>query len=279
MISVIVPVFNTGRFLTRAVEALIGQDYPADQYELLFVDNGSSDDSAAILQRYPEIRVLHEPVRGSYAARNRGLREARGEIIAFTDSDCFPDPAWLSSIEKGFDTPGALVLMGPRLPANERHSLRLIEAYENQKNEFICASDDPSVYFGYTNNMAVRRAAFDHAGEFVQRARGADSIFVQKVVNATSCDSVCWSPGMAVVHGELDSVAAYYDKVKTYSRSHRAFRHIMPVRTLTVKERMQIFRRTVSGYPAGDSAWLLSLLIGGQFAWWFGAFGENQHEQ
>lgn len=279
MISVIVPVFNTGRYLARVADSLLGQNYPRERFELIFVDNGSSDDSVKIIERYPEIRLLHEPERGSYAARNRGLEEARGDILAFTDSDCFPDPEWLSNIEQGFKDPGTLVLMGPRLPVTERKSLRLIAAYENQKNEFICASSDPSIYFGYTNNMAARRAAFDHAGKFVQRARGADSIFVQKVVNATSCDSVCWSPGMAVVHGELDSVAAYYDKVKTYSRSHRAFRHIMPVRTLKVRERMQIFRRTVSGYPVGDSAWLLSLLIGGQFAWWLGAFGENQFEQ
>ena len=243
------------------------------------MDNGSSDDSVEILGRYPQVRVLHEPVRGSYAARNRGLREARGDIIAFTDSDCFPVPTWLRSIEQGFSTPGSLVLMGPRLPANDGKSVRLIAAYENQKKEFICASDDPSIYFGYTNNMAVRQQTLDQVGEFVQRQRGADSIFVQNVVNVASCDAVSWCPGMAVIHAELNSVAAYFNKVKTYSRSHRAFRHIMPVRSLSVGERMQIFRRAVRGHPLINSAWLMSLLFTGQLVWWLGSLGTGRSDQ
>lgn len=278
MISVIVPVFNTGPYLTRAIDALLGQNLPRDRYELIFVDNGSSDDSLEILHRYPEICVLHEPVQGSYAARNRGLREAQGDIIAFTDSDCFPVPEWLSSIEKGFEMPGSLIMMGPRLPANGRRAIRLIAAYENRKKEFICESEDPSVYCGYTNNMAVRRSTFEATGMFLQRERGSDSIFVQKVVNTSSCGAVSWCPEMAVVHGELDSVPAYINKVRTYGRSHRAFRHIMPVRSLSMKERMQIFRRAVSERTPGDSALLLSLLISGQFAWWLGVLGSNQSD-
>lgn len=279
MISVVVPVFNTGRFLPRTVEALLAQDFPRDGYELIFVDNGSNDDSVEILHRYPGIRVLHEPVQGSYAARNCGLRKARGDIIAFTDSDCFTDPAWLSSIDEGFNVPGSLVLMGPRLPANDNRSLRLIAAYENQKKEYICESDDASLYYGYTNNMAVRRSVFETTGMFVQRERGADSIFVQKVVNAASCAAVTWCSGMAVVHGELNSVAAYFDKVKTYSRSHRAFRHIMPVRSLSMKERMRIFRRAISTHSPLEAAWLLSLLFLGQLAWWLEAWRSGRRDE
>ena len=279
MISVIVPVYNTGRYLARVVQALLDQDYPDEDYELLFVDNGSSDDSVEILERYPQVRVLHEPVRGSYAARNCGLREARGNIIAFTDSDCFPVPAWLRSIEEGFSTPGSLVLMGPRLPPDDRKSLQLIAAYENHKKEFICASDDPSIYYGYTNNMAVRRLTIDQVGEFIQRQRGADSIFVQKVVNANSSDAVSWCPGMGVIHAELNSVTAYFNKVRTYSRSHRAFRHIMPVRSLSVGERMQIFRRAVRGHPLINSAWLMCLLFTGQLVWWLGSLGTGRSDQ
>lgn len=275
MISVIVPVFNTGSYLPRTVEALLGQDLPRDRYELIFVDNGSSDDSLEILRRFPEIRFLHEPIQGSYAARNCGLREAQGDIIAFTDSDCFPVPEWLSSIEKGFETPGSLVLMGPRLPADDSRSLRLLAAYENRKKEYICESEDPSIYYGYTNNMAVRRSVFETTGMFLQRGRGADSIFVQKVVNTSSCEAVSWCPDMVVVHGELDSVPAYFGKVKTYGRSHRAFRHIMPVRSLNMRERVKIFRRAVDKRPPGDWALLLSLLVSGQFAWWFGVLGSN----
>lgn len=273
MISVIVPVFNTGPYLDRLVEALLGQEYPREHFELLFVDNGSSDNSVEFLGRYPEIRVLHESERGSYAARNRGLREARGEIIAFTDSDCFPVPGWLASIDDGFRSSNALALMGPRLPPTEKRSVRLVADYDNRKNEFIFASGDASIYCGHTNNMAVRKTVFDQAGMFVQRARGADTIFIQELVKAHSCDAVRWCGEMAVVHAELISAAAYFGKVKTYSRSHRAFRHIAPVRPLRLRERMKIFQSTVKEHPLLDSAWLLSLLVTGQFAWWLGGLG------
>jgi glycosyltransferase involved in cell wall biosynthesis len=255
------------------VEALIGQDYPADQYELLFVDNGSSDDSVEILNRYPEVNVLHEPVRGSYAARNLGLAEARGEIIAFTDSDCFPLPGWLSRIEEGFHSSNSLILMGPRLPPSEHRSIRLLLDYDNLKNQYIFSSSDPSIYGGHTNNMAVRKTVFDEFGNFVQRDRGADAIFVQEVVKAQSCDSVRWCEDMTVIHAEFASAAAYFSKVRTYGRSYSAFRHITPIRPLTLKERMEVFRNTVSQHPVRDSAWLISLLITGQFAWWLGGLG------
>lgn len=279
MISVIVPVYNTGQYLERVIESLLAQDVPRERYELIFVDNGSTDDSREILRRYPEIRLLEEPVKGSYAARNCGLGEARGDIIAFTDSDCYPAPGWLRNIEEGFRSSTSLVLMGPRTASTNNHSVRLVVAYENHKNRYICESDDPSIYCGYTNNMAVRRSAFDKVGMFIQRARGADTIFIQHLVKATTCNAVSWCPDMTVEHAEMESTFSWIGKVKTYSRSHRAFRHIAPVRPLSTKERIRIFRKTVKRRPVLDSAWLMSLLVTGQLAWWLGGLGvaESDH--
>ena len=72
-ISVIVPVYNSGQYLERVLQALSEQDYPTDQYELIFVDNGSTDDSVAILKQQTNILLLSESERGSYAAC-RGLQ-------------------------------------------------------------------------------------------------------------------------------------------------------------------------------------------------------------
>ena len=82
MISVIVPVYNSGKYLERCVKALLNQDYPKSDYELIFIDNGSTDDSVAIMKGHPELRTLSEKSPGSYAARNRGITQAKGDILA-----------------------------------------------------------------------------------------------------------------------------------------------------------------------------------------------------
>src|SRR3989338_7815520 len=97
-VSVVVPVYNDNVRLKKALEALERQSYPADRYEVLVVDNASEDDVRSIMSAYPRVKYLFEGKRGPASARNRGVREAKGEIIAFTDSDCIPRPDW---IERG----------------------------------------------------------------------------------------------------------------------------------------------------------------------------------
>jgi glycosyltransferase involved in cell wall biosynthesis len=278
LISVIVPVYNSGRYLERVIGALLAQDYPREARELIFVDNGSNDDGREILARYSEIRVLVAPERGSYAARNLGLREARGDTLAFVDSDCYPLTGWLRSIDRGFATSSAQVLLGPRLPAVDTSWLRLIAEYENRKTELVCASKDPLVYFGHTNNMAVRRATMDRFGPFVQRARGADTIFVRRVVDALSCDAVAYCPDMGVRHAELDSVATYYRKMGIYGGSRKAYRHITAVRALNQKERLSAFREATRRRGFLDMLQLFALLVGGSIAWWYGGLGVERSD-
>lgn len=279
MLSVIVPVYNTAPYLERTLAALAKQEYPRDAYEVICVDNGSSDGSIDILRRHLEIRVLEEPERSSYAARNRGIGAARGEILAFTDSDCFPSPHWLRSIERAFDEDRVQVLLGPRVPSVENVFMRLVSNYENDKVELVCASADPQLYFGHTNNMAVRREAMARFGPFVVRERGSDTIFVRAVVDALGCDAVAYAPQMVVQHAELESVVTYYRKIATYARSRSAYRHIATVRPLSQKERLRVFWRTASRGPVAESILLLLVLAGGSIAWWKGGLGVGQSDR
>jgi glycosyltransferase involved in cell wall biosynthesis len=93
---------------------LLVQDFPRRDYELIFVDNEPDDGGRDIPAQHQEIKLLREPERGSHTARNRGIREARGEILAFTDSGCFPQPGWLRSIDSAFRQASTQVLLGPR---------------------------------------------------------------------------------------------------------------------------------------------------------------------
>lgn len=275
MISVIVPVYNTGHYLERVIQALLNQDYPQSEHELIFVDNGSTDDSASILKRYSRIRTFSEPDPGSYAARTRGIKQARGEILAFTDSDCFPVPGWLQSIDRVFSGSHAEVVLGPRVPPTNNNWVRLVSEYENRKAELVYASSDPMVYFGYTNNMAVRRTTMDRFGPFVCRARGSDTIFIRRVVEGLSCEAVTYCPEMIVKHAEMESIRVYYRKVMTYGRSRKAYHHMVKVRPLNQKERLRVFWQTTREMQIVDSIQLFTLLIGGAVAWWIGGLKDS----
>ena len=90
MISVIIPCFNSEQFIGRAIESVLKQTYK--NYEIIVVDNNSSDNTTGIIYDYMnrcpnKIKVLHEYKKGAPAARNKGLYEAKGEWIQFLDSD------------------------------------------------------------------------------------------------------------------------------------------------------------------------------------------------
>ena len=84
LVSVIVPVRDGARFLGEAIASVLAQDHP---HELIVVDDGSTDGSAAIARAFPGVTVLARPPQGVAAARNAGLAEAKGDLIAFLDAD------------------------------------------------------------------------------------------------------------------------------------------------------------------------------------------------
>lgn len=101
LVSLVTPSFNQGRFLRRTIESVLRQDYPHLEY--LVVDGGSSDDSIAILKSYGErFSWTSEPDRGQTDAINKGLGRARGEILAYLNSDDVLLPGAVRSIVRQF---------------------------------------------------------------------------------------------------------------------------------------------------------------------------------
>ncbi len=181
--SVVVPFHDSAGFIDACVSALLSQRFPRDAYEIIMVDNNSTDGSAAIVRRYPGVRLLAETTPGSYAARNRGVREARGTIVAFTDSDCAPGPAWLETIWAAMANPGLALVQGRCSLGSESPPLRVLADYEAKKAAYVFTGDRKDIYYGYTNNMAVRRDAFDKVGPFQEWMRGADVMLVHRVLD------------------------------------------------------------------------------------------------
>src|SRR5664280_3075793 len=84
-VSVIIPAYNAEAFLARALRSVVAQTF--DDYEIVLVDDGSTDGTAEIARSFKQARYFHQPNRRQPATRNRGLKEAKGELIAFLDAD------------------------------------------------------------------------------------------------------------------------------------------------------------------------------------------------
>ena len=105
-VSVVIVTFNRSSRIDPCLESLDCQTYPKDNFEVIVVDDGSTDDTAHSARNHEGVRVIrHEVNRGNPSARNTGLKAARGEIIAYIDDDTVADPQWLEYLVQPFETP------------------------------------------------------------------------------------------------------------------------------------------------------------------------------
>ncbi|HET7572554.1 MAG TPA: glycosyltransferase [Gaiellaceae bacterium] len=158
LVSVVSPVRNAAAHLGGLLEALAAQTLAADSFEVVVVDDGSTDETPALLAGWaaadPERRrVLRGAGRGPAAARNLGLREARAPLVAFTDADTLPDPAWLEALlaaaEDADAVEGRVLAWPPDAPRANAHTV------ENERGGLYV-----------TANMAYRRELLERLGGF-----------------------------------------------------------------------------------------------------------------
>ena len=119
-VSVIVPVYNVERYLNQCVESLLRQTLP--DFELLLVNDASTDGSLALCRRYesdPRVRVIDKPHGGLGDTRNRGVREARGEYLAFVDSDDWVEQRMLEDLTAAADREEADLVLFDYVRENE----------------------------------------------------------------------------------------------------------------------------------------------------------------
>lgn len=181
-VSVIVPVYNDPDGIRNCLEALRSQTYPDDQFEVLVVDNGSTDDTREVIGVFDVELLIEDEIQGSYAARNRGIRNAQGEVLAFTDADCTPDPEW---IEAGVEVLEGKVadLVGGQVRfelSAERTAAERFDASVNMRN-------DMSVKDGVakTANLFVRRQVVEEIGVFPESLiSGGDVYWTRSTTDA-----------------------------------------------------------------------------------------------
>jgi glycosyltransferase involved in cell wall biosynthesis len=162
-VSVIVPARDAEKTIAECIESLVCTDYPLTHREIIVVDNDSADGTAEIIQRYP-VRYVWEGRRGPSHARNRGIEESSGEILAFTDADCVVATGWLRELVGSFSdedieaAAGEIYAYPPTTPVEQY----IAWIWRHQQQESL-ASPRP---FVVTSNVAFRRNVFDRIGLF-----------------------------------------------------------------------------------------------------------------
>jgi glycosyltransferase involved in cell wall biosynthesis len=161
--SIVVPAYNAEKTIGECLGALIRQSLDAATYEVIVVDDGSRDNTAKIVQTFP-VRYLHQPNRGPAAARNNGSREARGEIILFTDSDCVPAKDWVEKMTASFIDADVVAVKG--VYRTNQRSLTARFAQVEFEERFELLKRAPSIDMVDTYSAAYRADVFRQAGGF-----------------------------------------------------------------------------------------------------------------
>ena len=205
-VSVIVPVRDGAEALRGCLAALAAQTYPPGCVEVIVVDDGSSEDLAPALPDDPRFRLLAQAPAGSYAARNTALAVAGGEICAFTDGDCRPEPTWLARAVEALGTPTEVDMVGGAVRLYFRDADGGLDGVPGSGTELYEARHafPQERYvtlerFAVTANMVVRRSSLDRAGPFDARllSRG-DAEFGQRL--ARGGGSQRYAPAAVVRH-------------------------------------------------------------------------------
>jgi mycofactocin system glycosyltransferase len=169
-VSVIVPVRNRPAEITACLSSLTRLDYPAEKLEIIVVDDASEDATPEAVGRFSEVRMLRmERHRQAAFCRNRGAEVARGEILAFIDSDCLADPTWLKELAPAFRDSSLGALGGWVDAALEKNGLDRYEKVKSALNigSWFKRSEQAERFFYVpTCNFLVRRAAFLGLGGF-----------------------------------------------------------------------------------------------------------------
>jgi O-antigen biosynthesis protein len=214
-ISVVVCCHNGQETLRDCLDGLSALDYP--DFEVIVVDDGSRDGSAAIAAEYP-FRLIRTPNRGLSNARNVGLAAATGDIVAYTDSDARADPNWLTYLANSFCSTSHAAIGGPNIPPAGDGLIAECVANAPGGPVHVLLSDTEAEHLPGVN-MAFRRDCLEAIGGFdPQYCAAGDDV------------DVCWrllekgwsmgfSPSAVVWHHCRNSVRAYWKQQKGYGRA------------------------------------------------------------
>ncbi len=209
--SIIVPAHNASATIELCLQALLSQT--RSSCEIIVVDDGSTDDTRARAAACGSVRLIHTPHLGAAAARNRGAREAGGEILLFTDADCEPAPDWIERMLAPFADPSCSVVgvKGVYRTRQKEPVARFVQLEYEEK--YAQMSRENAIDFVDTYSAAYRRDVF-------LANRGFDESFPAASVEDQEFSFRLAKQGLilkfaadaAVYHRHVTSVQAYWKR-------------------------------------------------------------------
>lgn len=171
-VTVIIPTKDRKHELVECLESVFSQDYPRSRTEVIVIDDGSEDGTSDIVAGFPAKLLSHRKSRGQSHCRNLGASEANGEILAFLDSDCVADKAWLKELTLYFQWEG-IGAVGGYVGAYFTDSS--LDRYEevcsplNMGKRFLYGDREDSTFYVPTCNLLVQKRVFLSTGGFEEQ--------------------------------------------------------------------------------------------------------------
>jgi GT2 family glycosyltransferase len=227
-ISVVVPVRNEAAFIGNTLEQLLAQYYPADRFEVLVAEGGSTDATrevvAAFEGRRPAVRLLDNPGRWSSAGRNAGIRAGRGDLVVVVDGHCeLGNPRYLADLAEAFAASGADCVGRPQpldVPGGGRLQRAIAAARASRLGHHPDShiwSDRPGFVAPHSVAVAYRREVFEAVGLFDESFDACEDVeFNTRVARA---GLRCWfTPRVRVRYHPRTSLAGLFRQMVRYGR-------------------------------------------------------------
>jgi glycosyltransferase involved in cell wall biosynthesis len=215
MISVVVCSHNDGKTIRRCIESILAQEYP--NFELIFVNDGSTDDTPRIASDY-DLRLISIPKGGLSNARNVGMKAATGEIVAYLDGDAFPTPHWLDYLAHAFATTDHAGIGGPNIaPPSDGWIAKCVDHAPGGPNHVLFTDREAEHIPGC--NMAFRKDALEAVDGFDTRfwIAGDDVDICWKL--RANHGTLGYHPGAMVWHHCRNSVRDYLRQQFHYGKA------------------------------------------------------------
>ena len=257
--SVIVPFLNEERLIEQCIHSLLNQIFDKTLYEIIFIDNGSIDRSTEIVHKYQTIKLLYEPRRDPYIARNRGIETARGQYLAFTDADCLIDGHWLAELQHGLEKLHADIVLGRVLyPSPTSVFLKGYEHYYHTKLAYLFQHKIRQCYYGHAGNMAIRASVFDTVGLFSGMPIVGDTEIIHKLLERDPKATIGYAPQAQVVHAEVRHFGQCLYKLFECGQHSETYSKCGLYRPLHFGERFQVLKACIADYHY-DSGMIVTL--------------------
>ena len=175
-VSVVIPAYNSENTIGGCLKSLQEQDYPRENYEIIVVDDGSSDKTKDVISSFHDVKLITQKNAGPASARNLGASHAKGEVLLFTDADCIPDKNWIKEMTASFSNPEVVGAAGTYRTLNDKSTIARYVGHEiAQRHERMKLLEN--IDFVGTYSAAYRKDVYNAFGGFdttFRRASGED---------------------------------------------------------------------------------------------------------